>query len=462
MSHDTSIPAEWRARSPLMTAEGWQNLQRLRQHPHAPRWNFETGDRLVEGDLAQIAAFRDALTLREALPSNATTPPEWMLDAIRLLRARSWFVEQQLPVGFDLSRDWVAVPTMSRDDLASRITEIVPHDLQDFSRLLAYDTSGTSGHAVVVPHEPRVLAKAHTFAEFALGRHGVSPKFTSSGVGCLNLCAQVNTYVFASVFNVWNQAGFVKANLHESDWAGGREAARVYLPELEAQLVTSDPISLAEAMRWKIALKPKAVLSTALSLDPELRREFEATFECPVLDWYSTTETGPIAFSAADGEGLEILPHDLFLEVLDPTGRPSPEGELGEVVVTCLRNGFLPLIRYRTGDHARLQRAPTPRLTDLQGRAPVFFRAADGNIVSSVDVGRAMRLVATFAQHAFLQRADGSCEVAVRPVSGINVDLPRATAALEKLFGHPVTIHLDEGLGEDGKVIPYRREEPAS
>lgn len=468
MSMPDDIPDEWRARSPLMTAEGWRNLQRLRQHAHAPRWNFETGDRLVEGDLELVDLFREQLAERDDLPSARPTPPEAMLDAIAALRTRSWYVERQLRGGCDLRRDWHALPTMSRDDLATRLWEVVPHDIRDLTRLIGYDTSGTSGHAVVVPHDPVVLARHHTFAELAMRWHGAAPDFSPTTVGCLNLCAQRSTYVFASVFNVWNQTGFVKVNLAEHDWAGGRDAARAYLTDLDAQLLTSDPVSLTEAMRWGLDVRPRAILSTALALTPDLRRELSSwtAGSAPLIDWYSTTETGPIACSHPAHDDLEILAHDLFVEVLDDRGHPVPDGELGEVVVTVLRNPYLPLVRYRTGDYARLIRdatgdpgsTPTPRLRDLHGRAPVYFRAADGGVVSSVDIGRTMRLGAAFAQHAFTQHTDGTCTVRLRPIPGVPIDTSRVADLLGRLLGHNVTVVRDDELGRDGKPDAYRRE----
>lgn len=458
MSDPTDITAEWRARSPLMTRRGWRLLQRLRQHQHAPRWNFETGDRLEEGDLEVVDEFRKALNAR-ALASAHDAPPQRMLDAIRGLRKRSWFLQDQIPVGYDLDRDWGALATMDRDDLATRLVEVVPFDVSDFDRFLVYDTSGTSGHAVHVPHEPTLLAKSHTFAEFAMRLHGADSTFEPDTVSCLNLCAQASTYVFASVFTVWNESGFVKANLNEDDWAGGRSAARSYLHELDARLVTSDPISLTEGMRWDLELRPEAIISTAVHLQPGVQARLAEYYECPVIDWYSTTETGPIACSAPDGDGLVLLPHDLYIEVVDEQGRPVADGELGEVCVTTLRNPFLPLVRYRTGDFARLERGAEPRLRDLHGRAPVFFRAASGSLVSSVDIGRAMRLVTTFAQHQVVQSSDGACEVRLRPLGNLPVNVAVVRNVIEKLFGEvPLDVVIDEELGAAGKVVPYLSE----
>ena len=48
-------------RTPLMTADGQRMLQRLREHPDAPRFNYATGDRLHQEDLSLIERFRNEL-----------------------------------------------------------------------------------------------------------------------------------------------------------------------------------------------------------------------------------------------------------------------------------------------------------------------------------------------------------------------------------------------------------------
>ncbi len=51
-----------------------------------------------------------------------------------------------------------------------------------------------------------------------------------------------------------------------------------------------------------------------------------------------------------------------YFEISDPaTGRPLPDGQIGEVVFTKLTRRAGPLIRYRAGDLASLIPEPRPR-----------------------------------------------------------------------------------------------------
>jgi phenylacetate-CoA ligase len=75
-----------------------------------------------------------------------------------------------------------------------------------------------------------------------------------------------------------------------------------------------------------------------------------------------------------EGCGAHLRPELAVLEILDEDGRPVPPGEVGEVVATPLGVEGMPLLRFRTGDLARLLEGPcacgrtTARLSPVLGR----------------------------------------------------------------------------------------------
>lgn len=462
---EAAVPAERRERNPLMTSAGWRQLRRILAHPHAPRWNFETGDRLQVEDLEAVDAFRTKAVAHVERP--ASRPSDEILAWVAARRDEVELFRERIPVGFDLARDWDHLPTMSREDLAVSPERFMPGSAE-LDRLIVYDTSGTTGHALVVPHHPRTVALNHVFAELLLRDWDVPFRFDAEGVACVNVCAQRHTYVFANVFAVWKDAGFAKVNLHPADWARGAEDARAFLADLDPVLITADPVTLAEMMRWEIRLRPGAIVSTALTLSPGLRERAEAFYGCPVVDWYSSTETGPLAYAVPDGKGRRLVAPDCWVEILDEEGSAVADGAWGEIAVTGGRNPYVPLLRYRTGDRGRVElvegpRGPERRLADIEGRAMCFYRDMAGGLVNPVDVSRIMRLHAAFVQHEFLQRADGSLRCRVRPAPHAPLDLRALEGAIRQLFGdeQPLEIVVDETLGDGrpgGKVLPWRSE----
>jgi phenylacetate-CoA ligase len=64
---------------------------------------------------------------------------------------------------------------------------------------------------------------------------------------------------------------------------------------------------------------------------------------------YATADLGVIAYETPSEAGL-VVEEEVLLEIVRPgTGDPLPEGEVGEVVVTCFNQDY-PLIRFATGD----------------------------------------------------------------------------------------------------------------
>jgi phenylacetate-CoA ligase len=78
-------------------------------------------------------------------------------------------------------------------------------------------------------------------------------------------------------------------------------------------------------------------------LEPHVREDVARILRCRVVDRYGLAEFGIAAYEFAD-RGLEVLVSEVFPET----------AENGELVLTGLRNCLMPLIRYRTGDLAKL------------------------------------------------------------------------------------------------------------
>jgi phenylacetate-CoA ligase len=450
-----------RRTSPLVDGTGLRSIERIAKHPCAPRWNRVAGDRLEREDLHAVEAFRDALA-RDRAPFEREAP-----DRIRAwVRARGELVpafRARVRDTATVDRAWASLPTTSREDLATRPEALVPDDAP-LDRMIVYRTAGTTGHALLVPHDPRATACYLPLLELALARWGVDPRLGGDDVAML-VGAQSRTVTYATALSVWRQAGFAKLNLARDEWPGDDAPAR-FFGELAPALLTGDPIAFTELAARGVTVRPRALVTTAVAMSDVVRARLVERFAAPVIDWYSLTETGPIGYACPLGSGAHhVLPHDVFVEVLDARGAPVAEGARGELVVTGGRNPFLPLLRYRTGDWGRLDFAPCrcgdpmPRILELEGRAPVVLRATTGSKVNPVDISGVLRGY-PIVQHELVQRADLSCELALRTLGSF--DLGPLERELRLLLGHlPLVIRNDPTLGDrTGKVAPYRSELP--
>jgi phenylacetate-CoA ligase len=102
-------------------------------------------------------------------------------------------------------------------------------------------------------------------------------------------------------------------------------------------------------------------IATAGEPHPTQRRELlEQIWQVPVYDHYGMTETGPVAVQCKYGR-YHVPADKFFIEILaDDFKSTVPPGECGFIVITTLKREASPMLRYMTGDRARLLAEPCP------------------------------------------------------------------------------------------------------
>ncbi len=135
--------------------------------------------------------------------------------------------------------------------------------------------------------------------------------------------------------------------------------------------------------RWR----PRAIESSAERLTSAMRERIERAFGCRVFDRYGSREMGNAAHECEAHTGLHVSMERIALEIVRE-GRPVPDGEEGEIVVTVLDNFAEPLIRYRVGDVGRKLPGPPcacgrsyERIEVTAGRTSDVFSSPSGRRV---------------------------------------------------------------------------------
>jgi phenylacetate-CoA ligase len=427
-------------RWPLLTAGGAAMLDRLRRHPHAPAYNHACGDRLDARARDRLRAYRSQL---------ASGPEDgWVGSLIR----RVYKTVPRYRRSGSAPNDLREVPTIGRHDLLSRVEEHVPDDV-DLSELIVFRTSGSRGPAATVPMTPEFCALDLPVIEHVLATRGVTIDGGPDRVSMVNVYHQPVAYQFASVSSYLGDAGHLKINLHPSGW--GASADRVsFLEDCDPEVYTGNPISLAELAELPLRCAPKAVLSGAMALGDGLRARLEERFGCPVVDLYGITEAGLIAYK--DCEAHRLVPRRLFVEILDESGNRCPTGVSGEITITCGENAALPLLRYRTGDHAALRDGV---LTGLEGRETVRFRSAGGAWVNSIELTHVLSPLRIVAWQLH-QRADGSLSLIMHETGAPAPSL--AEAAVRSLMGGVPIEVTTRDLATDAKPQRYSSDLPGA
>ncbi len=119
-------------------------------------------------------------------------------------------------------------------------------------------------------------------------------------------------------------------------------------------------VQLGEMVQRKnLNLKVRTVLYGGEAMLPAMVDYLRETLgvQQVVSAGYASVDAGPIGFQTEEqSQGVHTLLYDYqYLEFIDPvTQRLVPDGEIGEIVVTCLGRRLMPIIRYKTGDLGRL------------------------------------------------------------------------------------------------------------
>lgn len=431
-------------RYPTLSDDGRRLLDRLREHPNAPIYRNQSGNRLLAEDVDRVRAFEREV-LSSGLGWGPDRRPRWLGELVAQCYDDVPFYRRQ----GSAPSDWNEVPTLTRADLAQDIARFVP-DSVALDRLINFRTSGTTGHPLLIASHPVVAASYLAFHKKALRRFGITLTHGRGQVGVVLLGWQKVCFTYVSVTPTQDESGLAKINLHPDDWRRPGDRA-AYLDALATEVYAGDPISLAELLELPLTHQPRALLSTSMALSVGLRQRLEERFHGPVLDLYSLNEAGPVAvFDPAVG-GHVLLQHCLYLEILDQEGRPLPPGERGEVTLSGGFNFCLPLLRYRTGDHAALRFVgDDPVLLGLEGRPPVRFRTASGQWVNNIEVTHALRPY-PLSQFGLHQAADGSLRLRL---SRRSADEQSILSILHELFGAEARIEI-VGDPFDDKVVQY-------
>jgi phenylacetate-CoA ligase len=357
-------------------------LDRLKQDQYAPKFNFESGDRLTVAYLKEVINYEKKIRFDKKF-WNQNENPDWLNEFVR-------YCVNTVPFYQSRSHSFLDQPTIRRSDIQSAPWLFVSSETE-VDDLLVYQTSGTTGLPMDVLFNPVSQACWLPQLQSVLDTYNIQISTDSSKVAIALICAQSHTLTYASLSTYLKGAGVLKINLNVHDWNNSSHRKK-YLEKWNPEILTGDPFAFMALLDLNPNIRPKAMISSAMKLNEGLRSKLEDCFQCLVLDIYSLTECRMIAF--ADGGNHRAIRPDLYLEIFDrEKDILLPYGERGELVVTGGNNPFLPLIRYRTGDYCSIQiNKGVPYLVELEARNTVLFYNYHGNLVNNIEISRGLSI----------------------------------------------------------------------
>ncbi|MDP2726163.1 MAG: AMP-binding protein, partial [Dehalococcoidia bacterium] len=244
-----------------------------------------------------------------------------------------------------------------------------------------HTTSGTSGRTPL-----RVLDSTRDW-QWAANQWG----YAFYGFGVRSTDVVYLSFAYGAFIGFWG-AHYCSEKLGALTIASGgmsSEARIKQLIEIGATTVCATPTyalrlaQVANQMGIDLVKESKVdkIIISGEPCPPATKRLIETLWGARAGDTAGMTEIGSLVIFECSKQpgGTHIIEDNLIDEVVDPeTGNPLGYGERGERVVTSFGRGFIPLLRYRTGD--LVERVPASFCTC--GRT---FDLYKGGIVGRVD-----------------------------------------------------------------------------
>ena len=250
---------------------------------------------------------------------------------------------------------------------------------------------------------------------------------------------------------------------------GNSEKQIMYMKDFETSLLVATPsyaLRLAEVAR-EMGLEPERDLSVKIALvgsellTDAMREEMHRFWgrDLLITSNYGMSELmGPgVSGECTEHCGMHINEDFFIPEIIDPaTGEVLPEGEQGELVITCIKKEALPLIRYRTKDITRLFYEKCKcgrtfcRMENLSGRSDDMLKIRGVNVFPSQIEEIILSVDEIGPHYEIIVEREGYLDKLT-----IKVELLHATdsfAVLERIAGK-IRGKLKTTLGLDAKVL---------
>lgn len=309
----------------------------------------------------------------------------------RILKTDSYYGKLYQEKGIteiNTQTDFESLPFSSKNDLRNAYPlgiQAVPDE--DIVRI--HSSSGTTGKPVIIPYTAKdvddwavMFARCYETAGITnKDRIQITPGYGlwTAGIGFQAGCEKLGAMAIPM-------------------GPGNTEKQLQMMVDLQSTVITatsSYALLLSEeitkrSMKDQIRLKKGVIGSERWS--EKMRDSIRQGLGIELYDIYGLTEIyGPgIGISCQHECGMHYWDDYIYIEIIDPvTGKPVPDGEEGEIVITTLVKEGAPLIRFRTHDISRIIPGECacgskyPRIDIIKGRSDDMFKVHGVNMFPS-------------------------------------------------------------------------------
>ena len=185
----------------------------------------------------------------------------------------------------------------------------------------------------------------------------------------------------------------------------------------------------------KLNFELTSLLCGSEKLTTESQQYLEQFFKARVMHWYGHSERVVLAAQTRTSNHLHFWPTYGFVEF----GELDAEGNR-EIIGTSFHNHVMPLIRYRTGDYAKITNG---EVSEIVGRDYEFLVSATGRRISLTAINMHDRIFEGLLAVQFFQEHEGIVECRFQPGPQWQSNCePAMLAGLLKKLGDDFTLTL--------------------
>jgi len=301
-----------------------------------------------------------------------------------------WFGGKRFPKG-QLVRHcqaWRELPVLAKEDIQTQRDRLIATNGRR-GRMYENTTGGSTGQPLrflqddnYVRHNVVDLCRSYEMCGWRPGDRVLylwgADLDAADHVGLRGMLADrlLHNRLFVNTFSLENH--------HVRKYA---QQASHFAPDLVIGYASSLDLFAEAVLTADVGIRPRAVQSSAETLDPRVRERIEDAFNAPVFDRYGGRECGVMAHECEVHDGWHIFSNTLVVEILDDDWMAVPDGTMGNIVVTNLNNYAMPFVRYAIGDLGAMRDEPCPcgcslpLLGRLGGRRSCLLKSPKGKVI---------------------------------------------------------------------------------
>lgn len=230
-----------------------------------------------------------------------------------------------------------------------------------------------------------------------------------------------------------------------------------HINEIRPSFLHAYPSSLFALAKFMLAEGlsfPDSIRAALLESEPVLPHHHEllqGRFGMRLFSCYGHSEKLVMAAYCEKTNHYHVLPSYGYCEVLNPSGDPVGEGQVGDLTGTGFINEIMPFIRYRTGDrvvrgsdHCSECGRPHMQLTEIEGRwGQEFLVCRDGQtLIYMTSLNLHDDTFDGVVRFQFVQEVPGKARLLLVPASGASGDTSRFQRHFAPKLAHGVDLEV--------------------